>query len=202
VHADFDASWRRAALAGDRQAVSRLAAEALAPLYRFSYYRVGCDRDLCEEVVQETLVRALADLVLYDPDRSSGDVFPWWAGLARNQIHRVLARQRAAASLESLWARMDEDLRRIFAGIEQSPFAAEVLQREETRELVGATMSQLPPRYREALEAKYLLGQSVREIAVVWNVSEKAIESQLSRARQAFRETFLALTRNLNLEVP
>jgi RNA polymerase sigma-70 factor (ECF subfamily) len=191
-----------AALAGEAAAVARLAAEALEPLYRFAFYRVGRRGDLCEEVVQETLVRALSDLTNYDPARSRGDIFPWLAGLARNEIHRVLARQRAAASLELLWARMDEDLRRIFAGIEQSPFDAEVLRREETREMVGATMSQLPPRYREALEAKYLLGQSVREIAALWNVSEKAIESQLSRARQAFRETFLALTRNLNLETP
>jgi DNA-directed RNA polymerase specialized sigma24 family protein len=51
--------------------------------------------------------------------------------------------------------------------------------------------------YRETLEAKYVLGQSVRDIAAALEISEKAVESQLTRARKAFRATFLALTRNL-----
>ena len=66
--------------------------------------------------------------------------------------------------------------------------------------MVGATMSQLPPNYREALEAKYVMGKSVRDMAQAMSVSEKSVESQLTRARKAFRATFLALTRNLNTQ--
>ena len=66
--------------------------------------------------------------------------------------------------------------------------------------MVNATMSQLPPQYGRALEAKYVLGRSVREIARAWKVSEKAVESQLSRARTAFRTVFLALSSNLSPE--
>ena len=73
-------------------------------------------------------------------------------------------------------------------------------ERQETRELVNTTMSQLPPHYREALEAKYLTGRSVRDMAAVWSISEKAVESLLTRARQAFRVAFLALSRNLEVE--
>lgn len=58
----FDAAWRSRALAGDPDAVARLADEALTPLYRFCLYRVGQDRHRCEEVVQETLVRAIREL--------------------------------------------------------------------------------------------------------------------------------------------
>ena len=60
------------------------------------------------------------------------------------------------------------------------------------------TMSQLPSQYRLALEAKYVAGKSVREIARALTMTEKGVESQLSRARRAFRETFLALAANLN----
>ena len=95
---------------------------------------------------------------------------------------------------------MDEDLQAIFRGLESSPLAGDVLLREETREMVNATMSQLPQHYREALEAKYVSRQSVREIAAVNSASEKSIESLLTRAREAFRKTFLALARNLNTE--
>jgi DNA-directed RNA polymerase specialized sigma24 family protein len=66
--------------------------------------------------------------------------------------------------------------------------------------MVNTAMSQLPPHYGQALEAKYLQGKSVRELAALWRLSEKAAESLLTRAREAFRATFLALTKNLNLE--
>jgi RNA polymerase sigma factor (sigma-70 family) len=95
---------------------------------------------------------------------------------------------------------MDAELLAIFARIESEPFSDDLLQREETRELVNTTMSQLPPHYRETLEAKYVLGRSVREIAGLLEVSEKAVESQLTRAREAFRATFVALSRNLAAE--
>jgi RNA polymerase sigma-70 factor (ECF subfamily) len=198
----FDAEWRTRALQGDTAAVQRLADALLEPLYRFCLYRVGRNRHLCEEVVQETLVRALRDLDHYDPPRANDNIFPWITGLARNEIHRVLNRERAAVSLEALWAKMDGELLSLYARLDSEPFADEVLLREETRELVNATMSQLPPHYREALEAKYVTGKSVRDLAVLWCTTDKAVESQLTRARKAFRATFLALTRNLGPELP
>lgn len=193
----FNADWKSRALKGNADAVQLLADAALPPLYHFCLYRVGKDRHLCEEVVQETLVHAIRDLRNYDPARAGDNIFPWLTGLARNEISRVLARQKSAVSLEALWARMDRELLNLYARLESEPFSDELLQREETRELVNTTMSQLPPHYRDALEAKYVTGRSVRDLAALWSISEKAVESLLSRARQAFRGTFLALTRNL-----
>ena len=69
------------------------------------------------------------------------------------------------------------------------------------RDLVNATMSQLPDHYREMLEGKYVHGKSQREMAEASQQSEKAIESQLMRARKAFRATFLALSGRLQPEV-
>ena len=200
MQSTFDKSWHRRALAGDCEAIARMAAAVLDPLYRFCLYRVGQDRHLCEEVVQETLVRAIRDLAAYRPDRAAGNIFPWLTGLARNEIRRVLSREKATASLETLWARMDDDLRDVYARLESKPLDDEVLRREETREMVGATMSQLPSHYREALEAKYVAGKSVRDMATAWSMTEKAVESLLTRARKAFRATFVALARNLGLE--
>ena len=196
----FDAAWKRRACDGDKQAVRELVDASLEPLFRFSFYRVGRNRHLCEEVVQDTILRAIAELPSYEPERAAADIFPWLAGLARNEIRRALSREPATTSLETLWARMDDDLRTIFRGLESSPLADDILVREETREMVNATMSQLPQHYREALEAKYVSRRSVREIAAARSASEKSIESLLTRARQAFRETFVALARNLNTE--
>ncbi len=80
----FDEGWRRRALGGDAEAVAKLAEHALRPLYAFCLYRVNGDRHTCEEVVQETLMRAIRDLERYEPDRSRDRIFGWLAGLARN----------------------------------------------------------------------------------------------------------------------
>ena len=197
MRATFDAGWRARALKGDEAAVRLLADEALQPLYAFCLYRVGRNRHLCEEVVQETLVRAIRELERFDPERSANDIFPWLTGLARNEIHRVLSQEKAAVSLEVLWARMDRELLAVYTKLDSELFSQTVLKREETRELVNATMSQLPPHYRETLEAKYIRGRSIHDIAQLLSLSDKAVESQLTRARQAFRATFLALSRNL-----
>jgi RNA polymerase sigma-70 factor (ECF subfamily) len=198
---NFDSAWRHRALSGEQAAVKALADAAISPLYMFCLYRVGRNRHLCEEVVQETFVQAIRKLRQYDPARAGNNIFTWLIGLARNQIHRVLSREKAAVSLEALWARMDKELLQVYARLDCDPFGDEVLGREETRQMVNATMSQLPPHYREALEAKYVQGQSVRDIAAASGISEKAAESLLTRAREAFRATFLALARNLDVEV-
>jgi RNA polymerase sigma-70 factor, ECF subfamily len=197
----FDADWRARALAGSADAVRGLAEEALEPLYSFCLYRVGRNRHLCEEVVQETLVRALRGLENYDPARCGNNIFPWLTGLARNEIHRVLAREKPTISLETLWGKVDRELLGLYARLDSEPFSDEVLIREETRELVNATMSQLPPHYREALEAKYVRGKTVRDLAKLWSQSEKAVESLLTRARQAFRTTFQALAHSVEAEL-
>jgi RNA polymerase sigma-70 factor (ECF subfamily) len=178
-----------------------LANAVLQPLYSFCLYRVGRNQHLCEEVVQETMLKAIRALNTYEPARAQDNVFPWLTGLARNEIQRLLSREKAASSLQSLWLKMDHELLAIYSRLEAEPLADEVLRREETRELVNATMSQLSPQYREALEAKYLEGRSVRDLADAWQLSEKAMESQLTRARKAFRATFLALSRNLEAEL-
>jgi RNA polymerase sigma-70 factor (ECF subfamily) len=196
----FDAAWRQRALRGDADAVRQLAETTLRPLYAFCLYRVGRDSHRCEEVVQETLVRALRELEHYDPARCGSNIFPWLTGLARNEISRVLTRDRHCVSLEALWVRIDRELLPLYDRLEAEPLSEDVLRRAETCELVNMTLSQLPPHYREALEAKYIRGVSVRDLAALWRSTEKAVESQLARARKAFRITFLTLSRNLGAE--
>jgi RNA polymerase sigma-70 factor (ECF subfamily) len=70
-----------------------------------------------------------------------------------------------------------------------------VLRRDETARLVHVLLDRLPPRYAAALEWKYIDGLSVNEIAGRLELTSKAAESILSRAREAFREGFAILTR-------
>lgn len=197
MQARFDGEWTRRAREGDAGALRLLAEEATGPVFSFCLPRLGGDRSACEDVVQETLVRALRDLAAYDPERSGGDIFGWLTGLARNEIRRARTEGRRAVSLDALWARVDGDLARAFDAIDTQPLPDEVLDRAETRALVHVAMSQLPSRYRDVLEAKYVAGRSVREMAAAIGDTEKAVESALGRARAAFRAAFDSISRRL-----
>lgn len=64
---------------------------------------------------------------------------------------------------------------------------------DEVARFVRVTLEFLPTRYACALEMKYIQGCSVDEIGERLNISSKAAESVLSRARDAFREGFRSL---------
>ena len=63
----------------------------------------------------------------------------------------------------------------------------EVRRREIVR-LVQLTLDSLPAKYGDVLEWKYIHGLSVAEIAARLKMGSKAVESLLTRARQAFRD--------------
>jgi RNA polymerase sigma-70 factor, ECF subfamily len=64
------------------------------------------------------------------------------------------------------------------------------LLRREQAEQVALALSRLPEHYETVLRAKYLDGLSVAAIAAERGESVKAVESLLTRAREAFRAAY------------
>ncbi len=62
------------------------------------------------------------------------------------------------------------------------------LERKEEMELLFAAMDRLPDAQRTALMLKTTASQSMEEIAAVMNISTKAVESLLSRARAGLKD--------------
>ena len=178
-------------LAGDRDQAEQLFERHLDALYEFVYYRVGKDVATTEDIVQDTILVAFERLSDFD-GRSS--LHTWMCGIAKNKI-RSRSRKRRPISVEDLLARSDADIDEILANIEREPLPDEVLESSETEDLVGATLSSLPPGYRDALRAKYVDGKSVTELAHASGKHPKALESTLHRARQAFSRVFQLLAR-------
>jgi len=67
----------------------------------------------------------------------------------------------------------------------------EILLENELRREVKKKLSVLSEGYSKILRLKYYQGLSVREIAQKLGTTVKAIESKLSRAREAFRLEWL-----------
>jgi RNA polymerase sigma-70 factor, ECF subfamily len=186
-----DLALKGRVLSGDREAAGVLFRRHLEPLYEFVHYRLGGDRSAVEDVVQDTFLVALESLASFD-GRSS--LSTWLCGIARNKI-RGERRKRRPMALEDALAEADPEIDAILADVAREPLPEEVLDRQETRELVGAALSSLPGDYRAALLSKYVEDRSVEDLAASSGSTFKAAESRLQRARVAFARVFELLAR-------
>ena len=183
---DRDIALRDRIVRGERDALDALLGDHLDALYEFVHYRMGGDRARSEDVVHDTMLVAFQRMRGFDGKSS---LYTWLCGIAKNKI-RSARRVRAPRPLADVLEESEGDIDAILADVAREPLPHEVLEREETRDLVGATLSSLPDDYRRALLEKYVQGLSVNEMAARTGKTEKATESVLTRARNAFARVF------------
>lgn len=187
-----DVALRVRIVRGDAGAADELLARTLDDVYAFVHHRVGADRQRAEDVVQETFLTGLERIASFAGESS---LATWLCGIAKNKLREARRGDGRGRSLEDALASADPEIDRILADVARAPIPEELLEREETRALVGATLSSLPPEYRRALLAKYVDGRSVNEIAEREKKTPKAAESTLTRARVAFARVFELLAK-------
>ena len=183
----------RRMLVGDERAFTEFFDGFFPGLFRFALARMGRDEDAAEEVVQATLAAAIPKLGTF---RGEAALFTWLCTFCRHEIsafYRRTGKDRATVTLVEDDPEVAVALESIAAAIDRGPEAA--LRRDETARLVHLLLDRLPPRYAAVLEWKYIDGLSVKEIAARFELTSKATESMLTRAREAFREGFSILAR-------
>ncbi len=144
--------------------------ETIRALYRHVSQQTGGDRELAEDVTQETWLRAV------DAWRKRGgipdDPLAWLRTVSRNLLANHFKRLRPAP----LGTReLDLEQREIEP---PTPEAAALLHWGLTR---------LGRRRAQWIEAHHLDGRSIRSIAAEHGISERAVEGRLRRSRLALR---------------
>lgn len=163
-------------------------------LYTFAYYRVAKDSDLAAEVVQETFIQALRKIPDYDPKR--GSMIVWLTFICKNKISRALRLKRKHISYDQTWQDIDRYLLHCFELIATEPLPDEVLEKQETAELIQMTLTNIPGNYKFVLTEHYYQHKKLKEISVSMGISEGAAKVMLHRARKAFKAAFLKLARS------
>jgi len=189
--AHTDLAVARRILSGDQVAFRSLFDRFFPRLYRFVLARLDGDHDAARDVVQQTFCRGIERLDSY---RGEAALYTWFYQVCRNTLldygRHTRRELRVIVRLEDL-----PDVRAVLetlaAPLSEQPETG--VWRSEVSRLVQATVDALPERYGEILEWKYVDGQSVRHIAGRLGVSDKAAESLLTRAREAFREAITAM---------
>ena len=189
----------RRMLAGNQRAFDEFFDGHFPGLYRFALTRVNHDENAAEDVAQATICKAITKLKTY---RGEAALFTWLCTFCRHEISAFYKRSKITARQVDLI----EDTPEVRAALESLSGAFEdpenAFDRAEIGRLVQVALDQLPSHYGSALEWKYLEGLSVKEIAGKLKLSPKAVESLLTRAREAFRDGFRTLTRAPLRKVP
>lgn len=161
---------RRAVLSGDEEAWRALYESSCDGLYAYALWRCGGLRDGADEVTQEIWLHAVRRIADFDPGRAF--FLAWLRGIAANLLRN----------------RFRRDAHRQTGPLDHEPAAPDAGRTEAER--VAAALASLPARYESVLRSKYLDGLSVAAIAADSGETPKAVESLLSRARQAFRDAY------------
>jgi RNA polymerase sigma-70 factor (ECF subfamily) len=176
-------------LEGDERAFEEFFDANFDRVYRFAVRRVG-DESAAEDIAQATLVTGIRKLQTW---RGEAALFTWLCAICRREVMAHVERTKSAASRS-----LSEDDPRAVAPLDQIAASEwnpeEAAHHREIARRVQFTLDDLPGRYGDLLEWKYLHGLTVTEIAERLGQSGKAVESMLTRARAAFREGFTSLS--------
>lgn len=162
-------------LGGARVPKERIA-ERRRRLYKVAYAWC-CDRNLADDLVQETLTRAMSKRhQLRDPSLLDS----WLYSILNNCWREHLRRRRPETEL-------DEE------SLECTRCPERVNQASELAQCVLDLMSRLPEGQRQVLSLVALEDLSYREVADVLDIQIGTVMSRLCRARQTLLEGFETL---------
>jgi len=178
-------SWNivRAAASGDGQARRRLVEETLDGIWTLAM-RLSRQKELADEVVQETYARVFANLETLRPD---GRFEGYLARIATNLVLERWRRRRPVGELSDAMPSPDS--------VEPWRTVADAEDDQRRLAAIWAATEKLEPQPRAAMLLYYAQGESYDEIARILDVSAGTLKTWLHRARIEVRRGAEALLR-------
>lgn len=146
-------------------------------LQRYLLVMAHGDEELAREAVQLTLVRVARHVKKFDTEET---FWSWLTVLAHSSLVDERRKSRRYLSFLTRW-------------FEQKESPTPVVPQAEDRlaDCLAAILPALPEEDRSLIARKYFEGESVREIATALALSEKAVESRLTRIRARLKSLIL-----------
>lgn len=152
-----------------RQRYDELVGSFSQDLFRYAFW-LSRDRQLAEDVVQDTLLRAWKSL---DQLREDASAKHWLFTIVRREHARFYERKRLETVDIDTPGLHDENL--------------ECRGWNHDVEAVRDAMAELPTEYREPLVLQVSMGYSIKEIATLMELGEGAVLTRLFRARKKLK---------------
>ena len=178
---------------GEKRVISWWFEKYCDSLYTFVYYRTGGDGEVAGDIVEETFDKAYHLLDKFDPDQNS--MLAWLTLIATSCI-RIINDSEEHGNKLSLFG-IKKDLYDSYIRIATEALPEEVLEQRQTVELVQMTLANLSADHKSLLTEYYYNLKPAREISVLAGMDEQQIRTMLYKARKAFKDTFLELSKSL-----
>ena len=165
-------------LAGKKGAATKFYKTFAPKLRRYLMTKLP-DSDV-EEILQDTFLSAFDSLSLY---RGESSVSTWLTSIARHEVADFYRKKYVRKTIEMTGP--------LFENIISEMLSPEfVFEKNKIEKKFFATYRSLSSQYQDILSYRYERSMSVKEIAKRMEISFKATESLLFRARLAFREAY------------
>ena len=154
----------------------------LSPLTRFVFKKIGSDPYNADIIVSETFEAAWKG---YKTFKHKSSFFTWICRIALNKIadyyrdqinrrsHLIVPTLKQLSQIESKDIKVEEKL-----------------ALDEMRSKVNEVLNLLPPEKRKLLQYKYYRDLSYKEISLKMQISLRAVEGKIYRAKKAFQRLF------------
>lgn len=159
--------------------------EALSRMVRVAERYVG-DRDDAWDCAQEALILAIRK---FDQFEGRAQVSSWLHRIAVNcALGHLRKRNRdSEVPIDDLMPQFDDQGLHVHAFTVSSAGADELLQRDEARRQVHASIQALPDNHRAILLMRDIEEMSLSDIAETLSLTENAAKVRIHRARSALR---------------
>jgi RNA polymerase sigma-70 factor (ECF subfamily) len=169
---DVDAARVRECLAGDPRGFAALVEQYERPVYNVALRMLRNPED-ARDVSQSAFLKAYENLPNYDPQYK---FYSWIYRIAINEALNVLrVRGRSAGPVDD---RFPED----GAG------PTELLDTDQTREVVLAAVGRLKPEHRSVIVLKYFAELDYEDMGEVLGIDARTVKSRLYTARQLLKD--------------
>jgi RNA polymerase sigma-70 factor (ECF subfamily) len=157
---------------GDEEAWRNLFEWHFEPVYRYCLNLSSGRQDMAEEIAQQAFITAAKRIGRFNQQK--GTFRAWLLGIAKKRSIKAKSRELRLRWYEKQFLKR----------------GSETIKIQTQQLLVYEALARLPAHYRIVLEAKYLKGLTVNQIAEANNSTSKAVESLLVRARDKFAQVY------------
>lgn len=170
---------------------AKLYKQFMSPLTRFVFKRIGSDPEMADIIVSETFEAAWKGYKTFEHKSS---FFTWLCRIALNKIadyYRDQINRRSHFVVPTLkqWARIEQ-----LEGSDPLSLPEEKLVLNEMRDKVNEVLNLLPENKRRLLQYRYWQNLSYKEISIILQISPRAVEGKIYRAKKAFANIFGYIT--------
>lgn len=171
-----DEELMRAVCAGDKSAYQTLVKQHLKSISHYAYRLLGNQKDT-EDITQEVFLRLWTNAEKWKPAKSK--LTTWLHRITHNLCIDYLRKHGRMQTQDSFEDEADD-----------APMSGGVRidEGDNAMDLLREAMNSLPENQRSALSLCHYQGFSNKEAAAIMNISVKALESAIARAKRSLRE--------------